>query len=34
MEYADGMLVGTAISEAEDIEAKVRGLCKALYVTH
>jgi indole-3-glycerol phosphate synthase len=27
MEYADGILVGTAISEAEDIKAKVEELC-------
>ena len=29
MEYADGILVGTAISEAENIKAKVEELCLA-----
>lgn len=33
MEYADGVLVGTAISEAEDIKAKVEELCRALEVS-
>lgn len=28
MKYADGILVGTAISEAKDIKAKVEELCK------
>ncbi|MEM1540803.1 MAG: indole-3-glycerol-phosphate synthase [Candidatus Bathyarchaeia archaeon] len=34
MQYADGVLVGTAISEAKDIKTKVEELCKALSETH